>query len=138
MYGTPEYNSMTLLDRYFAKYPEDAGKATLIIKGGAHPATVIYKSADNILAQLGPNKKLDMFGLGRRDHPVTLETTLGALQREYVDTDKIGGITLSQCSAATIHEAARHIKVTAVEVELSIFSLLTNASPRRVPSTGPR
>ncbi|KAL6869838.1 hypothetical protein ACO1O0_001169 [Amphichorda felina] len=33
--GTPEYNSMALLNRYFAKYPEDAEEVTLTIKGGA-------------------------------------------------------------------------------------------------------
>lgn len=69
-----------------------------------------------------------MFGLGRRDHSVALEATLGILQRDYVDTGKIGGIALSECSAATIHEAARHVKVAAVEVKLSMFSrdILTN------------
>ncbi|KAL6869837.1 hypothetical protein ACO1O0_001168 [Amphichorda felina] len=74
---------------------------------------MIRRSADNILAQLGLKKKLDMFGLGCR---------------EYVDTGKIGGIALSECSAATIYEAARHVKVAAVEVELSMFSwdILTN------------
>ena len=136
MYGTPEYNSMTLLNHYFARYPEDADKVTVVIKGGTDLATMapagssemIRKSVDSILAQLGGNKKLDMFGLNRRDHSVPLETTLGILQKEYVDTGKIGGIALSECSAATIHEAARHIKVAAVEVELSMLSrdILTN------------
>lgn len=136
IYGTPQYNSMTLLNRYFAKYPEDADKVTLVIKGGNDLVTLqpqgspemIRRSADSILAQLGSNKKLDIFCLNRRDHSVPLETTLGVLQKEYVDTGKIGGIALSECSAATIHEAAKYIKIAAVEVELSLFTqdILTN------------
>src|SRR5690348_894319 len=59
-YGTPEYNSMTLLNRYFTKYPEHADKITLIIKGGVSLDTFrpdgspdgIRKSVDNILKQL--------------------------------------------------------------------------------------
>ena len=129
-YGTPEYNSMTLLNRYFTKYPEDAEKITLIIKGGTDIPTLkpvgsperIRASIDNILSQLGDNKKLDIFGLNRRDHSVPLETTLGVIHREYVDTGKIGGISLSECSAQTIHDAAKYIKIAAVEVELSMFT----------------
>lgn len=129
-YGTPEYNSMTLLNRYFAKYPEDADKVTLIIKGAVNLAKqapdgspeFIRKSADNIIAQLGGNKRLDIFGIARRDPNVQLETTLGVLQKEYVDAGKIGGISLSECSAATIHEAVKHAKIAAVEVEVSMFT----------------
>lgn len=32
-YGTPEHNSLTLLNKYFTKYPEDAAKVVLSIKG---------------------------------------------------------------------------------------------------------
>lgn len=34
LYGTPEFNSLALLEKYFAKYPEDADKVVLSIKGG--------------------------------------------------------------------------------------------------------
>ena len=33
-YGTPEFNSLTLLNKYFTMYPEDAEKVVLSIKGG--------------------------------------------------------------------------------------------------------
>src|SRR4051794_34627634 len=33
-YGTPEYNSLHLVHAYFTKYPEDADKVVLSIKGG--------------------------------------------------------------------------------------------------------
>lgn len=32
-YGPPEHNSLTLLNTYFTKYPEDADKIVLTIKG---------------------------------------------------------------------------------------------------------
>jgi len=129
-YGTPEYNSMTLLNKYFTQYPEDADKVTLVIKGGVDNKTLvpdgspefIRKSVDNILAQLGGKKKLDVFGLARRDKMVPLATTLRVLQEEYVDTGKIGGIALSECSAETIHEASKTCKIAMAEVELSMFS----------------
>lgn len=129
-YGTPEYNSMTILNRYFTQYPEHADKVTLIIKGAVDPITIqpdgspegIRRSVDNILKQLGGKKRLDSFGIGRRDVSSSFETTLRVLKEEYVDTGKIGGVSLSECSAATIEEAAKIIDVAAVEVELSMFS----------------
>ncbi len=42
------------------------------------------------------------------------------LDKEYVQTGKIGGIGLSEVKAATIHEAAKITKIAAVEVELSL------------------
>ncbi|KAF4470324.1 pyridoxine 4-dehydrogenase [Fusarium albosuccineum] len=129
-YGTPEYNSMTLLKHYFTKYPEDAEKVTLVIKGGhdldTHKPNAspegIRRSLDNIISQLGGTKKVDAFACSRRDPEVPLEVTFGVIQKEYIDTGKIGGVSLSECSAETIHEAAKHVKVAAVEVELSMFS----------------
>lgn len=129
-YGTPEYNSMTLLKHYFTKYPEDADKITIVIKGGCDLATLtpqgspdqIRKSIDSILEQLGGKKKLDIFGLGRRDPKTSLEEPLLMVQREYIDTGKIGGVSVSECSAATIEEASRHIKVAGAEVEVSMFT----------------
>lgn len=130
MYGPPEYNSMTLLNKYFTKYPEDADKVTLVLKGGVDIKTLapqcspekIRESADNILNQLGGKKKIDIFGINRRDHKVPLEVTLGVLQKEYIDTGKIGGISLSECNAQTIREASKYAKIAVVEVEVSMFT----------------
>lgn len=130
MYGPPEYNSMVLLNKYFTKYPEDAEKVTLVVKGGVDVQTLapqcspekIRESADNILKQLGGKKKVDVFGINRRDPNVPLEVTLGVLQKEYVETGKIGGISLSECNAQTIREASKHVKIAAVEVEVSMFT----------------
>jgi len=129
-YGPPTYNSMVLLERYFEKYPEDADKVVLSIKGAvgttghgpdASPEG-IRRSMDNVLKQLNGRKKLDIFECARRDPKVPLEVTFGVLQKEYIDTGKLGGISLSEVRAETIHEAVKLVKVAAVEVELSLWS----------------
>ncbi|KAF5023297.1 hypothetical protein F66182_4605 [Fusarium sp. NRRL 66182] len=129
-YGTPEYNSMTIIKAYFTKYPEDAEKVTIVIKGGFNTDNYhcdgspefTRKSIDNIISQLGGVKKLDAFAPARRDHNVPFDVTLGVIQKEYIDTGKIGGVALSECSAATVNEAAKIVKVVAAEVECSLFS----------------
>jgi pyridoxine 4-dehydrogenase len=129
-YGTAEYNSMTLLKAYFTRYPEDADKVTIAMKGTYEAETFkldgspenVRRSIDNVIDQLGGTKKLDLFAPSRRDHKVPFETTLSVIQKEYVDTGKIGGVALSECSAATIEEAAKIVKIGLVEVELSLFS----------------
>jgi pyridoxine 4-dehydrogenase len=129
-YGTPEYNSMTLLKAYFTKYPEDADKITIAMKGAYNLEKFqldgspenIRRSIDNVINQLGGTKKLDLFAPSRRDHKVPFEETLSVIQKEYVDTGKVGGIALSECSAETIEEAVKIAKISLVEVELSLFS----------------
>ena len=37
LYGPPERNSLHLLNEYFTKYPEDASKVVISIKGGLKP-----------------------------------------------------------------------------------------------------
>ncbi|KAK3695470.1 NADP-dependent oxidoreductase domain-containing protein [Podospora appendiculata] len=128
-YGPPEYNSLVLLERYFAKYPEDADKVVLSIKGGYDTTQGkvdsspegIRRSVDTTLKQLKGRKKLDIFECARRDPNVPLEVTFGVLQ-EYIDKGLLGGISLSEVSAATIHEAVKITKIVAVEVELSLFA----------------
>ncbi|KAH0420432.1 aldo/keto reductase [Colletotrichum camelliae] len=129
-YGKPEYNSMTLLERYFAKYPEDADKVVVSWKGGVNVQNLhpdgspegIHRSLDNIITQLKGRKKIDIFECARRDVNTPLEVTFGTIQKEYIDTGKVGGLCLSEVSAATIHEAVKHAKIVGVEVELSLFS----------------
>lgn len=136
IYGQPSYNSLVLLERYFAKYPEDADKVVLSVKGAALPPPAlgpdgspegIRRSIDNVLKQLGGRKKLDLFECARRDPKVDMRDTFAAMQ-EYVDKGLLGGISLSEVSAATIHEAVKVAKIVAVEVELSLFApdVLTN------------
>ncbi|KAL4746290.1 hypothetical protein BDW72DRAFT_38338 [Aspergillus terricola var. indicus] len=129
-YGTPDYNSLVLLERYFEKYPEDADKVVLSIKGGVNPETHqldaspenTRRTLDDCIAQLKGRKKIDMFEFGRRDPNVPLDVTFGVIDKEYVQTGKIGGIALSEVRAETIHEAVKYTKIVAVEAELSMFT----------------
>lgn len=129
-YGTPEYNSMTIIKHYFTKYPEDADKVFLAMKGGVNLEALkpdgspenIRRSLDNILAQLDSKKKVDAFCCARRDASYPLDITFGVIQREYIDTGKIGAIMLSECGVNTIHEAVKVAKIVAAEVELSLFT----------------
>ena len=49
-----------------------------------------------------------------------LEVIFEVIDKEYIQTGKVGGISLSEVRAETIHEAVKHTKVLAVEVELSL------------------
>ncbi|KAK4193511.1 NADP-dependent oxidoreductase domain-containing protein [Podospora australis] len=132
-YGTPDNNSMTLLAAYFEKYPEDADKVVLSMKGASpingHDGSAkgIKASMDNILAQLQGRKKVDVFECARRDPNVPQEETFKALQ-EYIDAGLLGAISLSEVRADTIREAVKLTKIAFVEVELSLFNtdILTN------------
>lgn len=124
--GTPEYNSLTLLEEYFTRYPEDAEKVVLSIKGGlvnmAPDGTPegVRMSMDNCLRLLNGRKHIDIFECARVDKNVPIETTLKTLEEEYVKSGKLGGIALSEVSAATIEKAVKATKIVAVEVELSL------------------
>lgn len=117
-----------LLERYLERYPDDADKVVLNIKGGVNPESHqtdaspenTCRSLDACIAQLKGRKRIDMFEFGRRDPTVPLDETLRLIETEYVHTGKLGGIALSEVRAETIHEAVRHTKVVAVEAELSL------------------
>jgi pyridoxine 4-dehydrogenase len=136
IYGTPERNSLHLLAEYFEKHPEDVNQVVLSIKGGCEPGGLapdgsdanIARSIDECLKHLKPSgKKLDLFECARVDQRVPIETSLRKIQ-EYVDKGLVGGISLSEVSANTIRRAAKVVKVSAVEVEFSLFTpqILTN------------
>lgn len=128
-YGTPEANSLHLLKYYFTKYPEDADKVVLSIKGAYDRATNtpqgspegIRASVDEALRVLDGTKKIDVFEMARVDPKVPVETSVAALA-ELVAEGKIGGISLSEVSAATIRRAAAVAEIAAVEIELSLFT----------------
>ena len=128
-YGTPELNSLTLLEKYFTRYPEDTEKVVLSIKGGlgargpdGSPEGV-RRSVDNCLKLLNGRKSIDVFECARVDKTTPIETTMKILDEEYVKTGKIGGIGLSEVGAATIQKAAKVAKIVAVEVEVSLWSM---------------
>ncbi|KAI5862599.1 putative aldo/keto reductase [Durotheca rogersii] len=137
IYGPPERNSLVLLERYFERYPGDADKIVLSIKGGANYATRLMDgspentraSIDRCIARLKGRKRIDLFQFARRDPNVPLRETFEVIEKECanvykpdVQTGKIGGISLSEVRAETIHEAVKVATISAVEVELSLFS----------------
>jgi pyridoxine 4-dehydrogenase len=112
LYGTPEYNSLHLLNKYFTKYPENAEKVVLSIKGGLKKGVLmpdgseenIRRSVDECLLQLDGKKKIDIFECARQDPKFPVEQTIGVLA-QYVKEGKIGGIGLSEVDAETIRRA---------------------------------
>ncbi|ORY16256.1 NADP-dependent oxidoreductase domain-containing protein [Clohesyomyces aquaticus] len=147
-YGTPENNSLTLLRDYYEKYPEDAEKVVLNIKGALEPypsmkptcsRAGIRASVERCLAQLGPRGKIDMFEPARKDPTVPFSETLLAL-KELQDEGKIGGIALSEVNADSIREASALVPLVAIEIELSLFtrtplsnSILSTAASLSLP-----
>lgn len=127
LYGKPEANSLHLLNRYFTKYPEDADKVVLSIKGGLVPGQMkidgskknIRRSIDECLKVLDGKKFLDVFEPARQDPAVPLTETMDAMA-QYVKEGKMGGISLSEVTAERIKEAAAIHPIAAVEVELSL------------------
>jgi pyridoxine 4-dehydrogenase len=129
LYGTPEYNSLHLLNKYFTMYPENADKVVLSIKGGLKPGQLIpdgseeniRRSVDESLRVLDGKKKLDIFECARQESKYPVEHTIGVLA-QYVKEGKIGGIGLSEVDAETIRRAHKVHPIAAVEVELSLWS----------------
>jgi pyridoxine 4-dehydrogenase len=126
-YGPPDNNSLTLLNKYYEKYPEDKDRIVLNIKGcvgenfvtNASPAGV-KASVENCVRMIGGKGRINQFEPARKDKNVDIETTIAAL-KEQVDAGNIGGISLSEVSAATIRRAAKVAKIESVEVELSLW-----------------
>lgn len=129
LYGTPERNSLHLLNEYFTKYPEDAKKAVISIKGGLKKGEMapdgsvenVKRSIDECLKVLAGTTKLDLFECARVDPKTPIEITIRTAN-EYVKEGKLGGISLSECSEDTIRRAAKVAKISAVEVEYSLWS----------------
>ncbi|KAK5134950.1 hypothetical protein LTR08_005901 [Meristemomyces frigidus] len=130
IYGTAERNSLHLLREYFEKYPEDRSKVVVSIKGGcvkngmkpdgsAANTRRSIREAIAVLAQAG--KTLDLWESARVDPDTPIETTMRAA-KEFIDAGELGGVCLSECSAATIRRASKIVKVEAVEVEFSLWS----------------
>lgn len=130
LYGTPTLNSLQLLNAYFTKYPADAEKVVLSIKGGCIPGTMahtdgsrknIQRSIDETLKVLDGKKFLDLFEAARLDPKVPVEETIGTIV-EYIKAGKIGGLSLSEVNANTIRKVHAIHPVKAVEVEFSLWS----------------
>lgn len=98
-YGTPERNSLTLLRKYFDKYPEDADKVIINIKGGARPhyqfdgsPEFVTQNVKECVEQLGPKAKIDMWECGRIDKNVPVATSIAAIKK-LADDGLIGSVS---------------------------------------------
>ncbi|EWC48457.1 hypothetical protein DRE_02226 [Drechslerella stenobrocha 248] len=129
-YGTQDpYDNLHLLNRYFTKYPADAAKVVLSIKGGVIPHQLkpdgspenIRRSIDNILEKLDGKAKLDVFTVARVDRTVDIEDTWRTV-KEYIDAGKVGGLGLSEVSAATVRHALEIVPVAYLELEVSLWA----------------
>ena len=127
-YGTPEANSLHLIKHYFEKYPEDASKVVLLITGAydfmkgpdCSPAGV-RASVEESNKVLGGVKTIDVFNCSRQDPKVPIETTMTAMV-ELIKEGKIGGVGLCEVGAETIRRAQAVHPLSAVEIELSLFT----------------
>jgi pyridoxine 4-dehydrogenase len=113
---------------YFTKYPEDAEKVVLTIKGAfSHnngPVGTpegIRASVEACVDVLGGIKTIDVFACGRVDPNVPIETSVKALA-ELVKEGKIGAIGLSEVSASSIRRAHAVHPIASVEIEMSLFT----------------
>ncbi|KAK3397619.1 NADP-dependent oxidoreductase domain-containing protein [Sordaria brevicollis] len=128
-YGPPDHNSLTVLKRYYDKYPEDVDRILLNVKGCMLPGLVgcasspegVRDSIENSVRMIGGKGRIDQFEAARKDPNVDIEVTMKAMA-EHVEAGDIRGIALSEVSAKTIRKAAKVAKITAVEVELSIWN----------------
>lgn len=128
-YGTNDpLGNLKLIRRYFEKYPEDADKVCLMVKGGLGPNLVpngskefVQKSIDNVLHVLGGSVAVSIFQCARVDPNTPIEETVAAI-KEYVDAGKIGALGLSEVGAETIEKVHALCPVAAVENELSLWA----------------
>ncbi|RDW69995.1 hypothetical protein BP5796_08392 [Coleophoma crateriformis] len=128
-YGTPDENSLHLMNRYFTKYPEDADQVVLCIKSGVVSAKFDLDAGPDAMRGMVENsnkildgkKTIDIFGPARVDPNYSVEKTVEGLA-QLVKEGKIGGIQLSEVKAETIRRAAKVAKIDMVEAEVSLWS----------------
>ncbi|KAJ9613287.1 hypothetical protein H2200_003229 [Cladophialophora chaetospira] len=134
-YGTPERNSLHLLRDYFERYPQNASKVLLSMKGGFRPGTQIPDGSETNLRRsveecnrvLAGRKVVDIFECARVDPTTPIEEVIGVLA-QLVREGQIRGIGLSEVKAETIRRAHAVHPIAVVEVELSLWetSVLSN------------
>ncbi|KAF9505598.1 hypothetical protein BS47DRAFT_1353820 [Hydnum rufescens UP504] len=120
--------NLTLLSRFFTKYPEYADRALVSVKGGTAPDSLIpdtspenlKRSVDACVAALAP-KKLDLFECARVDPKVPVEDAIATLAG-FVKEGLFDYIGVSEVSADTLRRAAKVHPIACVEIEVSPWS----------------
>ncbi|EMD01022.1 hypothetical protein BAUCODRAFT_62176 [Baudoinia panamericana UAMH 10762] len=130
IYGNADRNSLHLLQEYFTEFPDDVSKVVISIKGGCNRGELVpngspentRRSIQECIDMLGKaGKKLDIWESARVDPKTPVEITMRTA-KEFVDAGKLGGVSLSECSAETIRRASKVLPISAVEVEFSLWS----------------
>lgn len=121
-YGTPNRNSLHLLNSYFTAHPDDADKVVLSLKVGMSSTEYdLRASLNQCLDVLEGKKSIDIFQCARISSGSSLEPTISILAK-FVKEGKIGGIGLSEVDASVIRRAHKVHPIAAVEVELSLWT----------------
>ncbi|CAN6675022.1 putative pyridoxal reductase [Trichomonascus vanleenenianus] len=128
-YGNPDTEeNLKLIAEYFEKYPEDAEKVVLSVKGGVNPKIWkpdgsrenIRRDIDTTLKYLDGKKKLDMYCLARIDAQVPLEESIHAIA-DYIKDGRVGALCLSEVKPSTLKRIHEICPVSAVEIEFSVW-----------------
>jgi pyridoxine 4-dehydrogenase len=99
------------------------------VKGGANLADLVpdaspaslRRSVTAINDALGGFKRLDLFECARVDPKVPIEESIGTL-KGLIEEGLFDFIGLSECKAETLRRANKVHPITAVEIEVSLFS----------------
>ncbi|KAF5367386.1 hypothetical protein D9758_003753 [Tetrapyrgos nigripes] len=126
--------NLEMLSRFFAKYPEYAGKTFLSVKGAGNPRDGydsslegIRKSATKCQQALGPIKKIDLFQPARIDRKLSVEEFMENLVT-VMKEGKFSHIGLSECNEDTLRRANESwvYPVSIAEIEVSPFEYGVN------------
>lgn len=142
----PEKTNLKLLQQFVEEVQDD--EIVISIKGGMGPnfmpdgsAKLINDSIESIVKHLkvGEKKPKVLFEISRVDKSVPYEESIGYIY-EHVKSGKIDGISLSEVGPESIKKAVTVAPISAVEVELSLFTqdiihngILAEASKHQVP-----
>ncbi|EJF65979.1 aldo/keto reductase [Dichomitus squalens LYAD-421 SS1] len=110
-------------------FPEYVEKTFLSVKGGMKANTLtpdssaenLRRSVDACVAALRGTKKIDLFETARVDPNVPLEQALKTLV-QLKEEGKFDHLGMSECRAETLRKANSIHPITAVEIEVSLWS----------------
>lgn len=138
--------NMMLLKQFVEEVQDE--ELIISIKGGVTPSIVpdgsaklIKNSIDECVKYLkvGEKKPKVLFEVARVDKTIPYEETIGYIY-EHVKSGEIDGISLSEVGPESIKKAVSVAPISAIEVELSLFSqdiihngVLAEASKHQVP-----
>ncbi|KAI0086338.1 aldo/keto reductase [Irpex rosettiformis] len=122
--------NLEMLSRFFEKYPEYADRCFLSVKGGKVPgkfdfdASVegIKRSVNTCNEALRHKKHIDLFELARVDTSRPIEEAIRNL-KTIIDEGLFDHIGLSEVNADTLRRANAVYPITAVEIEVSPWSM---------------